>query len=112
MSKLASVVSVRRRKPADAGQGGPMTDIERCEAVIRREVVRIVREAKKDGENVSVAWSAASAWAVLEHRAATRVALKRLCNPIDVLSRSDKLMDLTLNIIDDVIRDVYGACSC
>lgn len=89
-----------------------MTDLERFEAAIRREVVRIVLEAKNGGGDADAAQAAAYAWVSREHRVATWTALKHRCNPIDVLSRSDKITNLTVAIIDDVVRDVYGACSC
>lgn len=89
-----------------------MDNVERFEAAIRREVIRIVLETKNGGGDPDVAQAAAYAWVSREHRVATWTALKHKCNPIDVLSRSEKLVNLTADIIDDVVRDVYGACSC
>jgi hypothetical protein len=64
-----------------------MDNVERFEAVIRREVVRIVLEAKNEGGDADAAQAAAYAWVSREHRVATWTALKHRCNPIDVLSR-------------------------
>lgn len=88
-----------------------MNEVERFKSAMRREILRRVLEAKNEGGDVAEAEATANAWAAREHRAATRTALKNR-NPIDVLSRSEALVKLTVKIIQDVLTDVYGVTAC
>ena len=81
-------------------------------AVLRRSLLRLALDAKSRGLTETETAASLGDYVEREHRAARRAALKRGVNPIDYLARSERTLEITAEVLGDVMVEVYGACSC